>query len=195
MKHRLLPVITFLGVLIYSCQVSAASLLGQQVYGCLGSSLVKDCSAPPLEGGNTFSPDTVVIKEPGVEFFDQTPDPDFTNSADFGANNLKLTFGYNGKGLGGMLTGFWFFKLLDHDLKITDVKLVNSNTVINDLLFTDNSISVITDTITIKTGESLFWDFEVDVQPVPVPAALWLFATGLAGLFGMIRCVRTAKQV
>ena len=195
MKKSLLIVITFSGILLFSLNTSAASLLGQQVYGCLASSSVKDCSAPPLEGGNTFSPDTSVIKNPGVEFFDQTPDPDFTKSADFGGNNLKLSFGFDGKGLGGMLTGFWFFKLLDHDLKITDVSLVDSNTVINALFFSNDSISIITDTITIKPGESLSWDFKVDVQPVPVPAALWLFATGLAGLFGMNRCVRTAKQV
>jgi hypothetical protein len=190
MKHKLLPVLTFLGFLIFSFDTSAASLIGKHVYGCLASSTGKDCSAPPLEGGNGFLPDTAVIKNPGVEFVNSPPD--FTESADFGANNLKLTFGYNGKGLGGMLTGFWFFKLLDHDLKITDVKLIDSNTVINDLLFTNNIISIITDTITIKSGESLTWDFKVDVQPVPVPAALWFFATGLAGLFAINRRFNTA---
>lgn len=186
MKMRSLLVYYMFPICLMICSASAqASLIGEDVYGCLVSSFLRDCYAsPPF--GNIFSPDTAVISDLTTEF---ATSGDFIMTANFGEDTLRLEFRFEGA-TGGALTTLWYFEFLDMQQSITDVEFINSNTFLSNLAFTSNSISVDTNTTTIGPGQSLFWEFEVST--VPEPSSLSLIGLGLA--FSLVGRVRKKNQ-
>jgi hypothetical protein len=69
-----------------------------------------------------------------------------------------------GQGLGGSFAGIYFASAFDR---------------------------IVIDTAAITNGAFAIDDFRFEAQPVPIPAAVWLFGSGILGLFGIRRKMRS----
>ncbi len=186
MKKRLL-LLTCVMVLLFSPMGYASTLLWSDVhnYGC------KDC--PKLDFW-------VILNDKFIDYFDFS-DLDYISIDRF---DLTLTF----RGTGGLQN--WSVRVGPYDdaldvfsmektlfgKKEQTFSIYDSNESFQDTLdrhefwfdFAGVSYTPVPPGFVLHSA-----GLNIYGQPVPVPAAVWLFATGLAGLFGVKRMRRTAR--
>lgn len=164
------------------CPQLSASLIGDTITGCLVD-ISSSCPA-----GNVFDSSTATVNDPGIEFTTISGSA-ATYSADFFDDSFTLVFdrtAINGALLNQTL---WEFTDLDFSTgQIANVELVAGNTFpVDSIAFGPDSISIVTGSVLVPGFTSVEAQFNIGVSIVPIPAAIWLFTSGLLGLIGVSR--------
>lgn len=176
-----------------------SSLIGDTVTGCLAVDDIGDCNVfNSFTSPHTInSGDTAVVSESAVEFFSNSR-PDFVNftstRADLTGNQITIEWELLQLNYGGSVAikdVHWIFTDLnwtDYPGIIVDVLDLGGDFTIRDLSFTNDSVTIGTvASASFSSPTLLSHTFELVVSPVPIPAAAWLFGSGLIGLIGLAR--------
>jgi len=188
-----------------SCQLNintgnllfCSSLLGGSVSGCIGAAVYDKCVTQPGNGWFSGPPKTIV--DPGVEFSfiqDVGVRGFIGHYADFTDTTLTLTIDGTDTIAAasiGRASQNWGF---------SDITLIPPNRVITGVVLAGQSgldvtsFSYDSDSILINTagfsyaylaGNILSATLNIETSVVPIPAAIWLFGSGLLGLVGIAR--------
>lgn len=119
---------------------------------------------------------------PGIEIAG-SPQGFPITSIDFSDTSIKLDFFRNLSGTVASFNGWRFYDANDTIPAFTSAILTTSNTI-------GWSISFDANNIWLNGSGSTYFDtstLQIDISAVPVPAAVWLFGSGLALLAGLSR--------
>ena len=180
------------------------SVLGRVKYACLGIALIMSTSAANAALMNyTITGDVWFGDDPEVNFFGLNPTDTITATGVF-EDDVLTTDGSGtisfGAGSGNSMTltvGFETYTASNDQSFLLDGSphITLSNFALTDLDFFAlagtngangdfNSYFLAFDDLDVLYGE---WRTTVEISAVPVPAAAWLFGSGLLALFGFVR--------
>ena len=102
---------------------------------------------------------------------------------DFDANTLTIT------GSPVLWRGFGDYVFSNFDVNINNVSILTNTgfngTIVDNFSFDSNSITLDMSDSTRSKGSILV--YSIQTSPVPIPASIWLFGTGLFGLLGVTK--------
>lgn len=159
--------------------LQAATLIGDSVESCLGN--FTQCPIP-VSSGLIWTNSISVISDPGLEY-SRLLGPE-TLFADF--TDTTLTIGRDATSSAGFAGLEWSFSGLDCNGGCTIDNVLQTGSTgllsLNSLAFGADWIQIRTDGF---SGGAVLHSLSFSITSVPVPAAVWLFISGLLGLIAI----------